>query len=182
MPKRKTEDDLSSTFNKYRITAGDYYPKFGANVHPSKMSKGYINKNVQTLVLGLTNTQQNKALITLTAGQAGVLDGIRGNITVCPKGVTASHLIILRHARQDISVTMNVPGTSFTAVTNGPEVDILWSYVVSYESTALEPISLPIEIKTKRKMMAGDIIYLSTISNVATSASLAANLATFVRR
>lgn len=147
----------------------------------SRMSRGHINKNVQTYLATATTTQANAPIITLTAGQAGTLDGIRGNIDINPKGVACSLVMVIRHARQDRTVTIATPSSSFAGITDGPEVDILWSFIISFNSTALEPVTIPIEIKTKRKFMAGDVLYLSHKSNAATSADITANLATFFR-
>lgn len=127
-----------------------------------------VDKQVYWVGRVLSTTQtDNNIIAPLTAGQAATFDGLRGNLCVSFTA-TGSCIFVIYVVPEGLSVPVlgTVPGTSSALGTGLPEKNILWSCaLIAGTDTSDDTIEIPIEIKTKRKLMSGDQIHISAKAN-----------------
>ncbi len=153
--------------------------RFRAKYSRRKRSK---KSEITNAVLGTTQSNFNIYLNPERedGGEEITLNGVRGNISIQPAGATSGPISIVLHrlplnvAQPVLSVTNSAP-----IVEAGRSEYVIWSQHLEVDSDIDTSIELELDIKAKRILKPGYILYLSGLSSTANVANLAGQIIPF---
>ena len=138
----------------------------------------FVQKFIKNISHVITTTQDNTTLVSSVERETVV--GMKGILNFIPEGTTAGK-IAMAIIRLPNGTSQPGLDTADLGEILGLVSDVLWSFLLTIDADGDETISIPLDIKTSRKMREGDSIVLSTLGTAANVVQLASAISTFIK-
>ncbi len=142
------------------------------------MPKRDVEKLVEIVNSGISNSQTNQGLFTMGAGKKTLLS-IKGFLTFVGIAASVGTFTVILHKLPEGVTAPTLSTTNSTEPIDNSK-DILWSFSAEYDPDEAFRVTVPIDTRTKRILREGDQLLLSDLSDTASLMEMGGVLTTFL--
>ena len=123
--------------------------------------KRHVLKNNQQNTSVVSATQDNDTLYTTSNNKRETFVGAKGNVLIDPSGTAGGSIAIVLHQKREGTDDPTLSVTSGQQISDRMQ-DVLWSWIHHVDADVDDLVSIPLDVRSKRKMKEGDSLVMST--------------------